>query len=102
MGKSPRACEVDYRILGARATGPGAKPSEGVTGAGRVATRPPLIAQAGLTNATGCRRAETLQVPRPRSSDEPVHLLVDSTGEAVRSRRVAGRECAAEAHGKGG
>src|SRR3954470_16950915 len=26
------------------------------------------------------RRAETLEVPRPRSSSEPVHLLVDSTG----------------------
>ena len=26
------------------------------------------------------RRASTLQVPRPRSGSEPVHLLVDSTG----------------------
>src|SRR3954453_5892924 len=26
------------------------------------------------------RRAETLEVPRPRSGPEPVHLLVDSTG----------------------
>jgi hypothetical protein len=26
------------------------------------------------------RRAETLEVPRPRTSTEPVHLLVDSTG----------------------
>ena len=31
-------------------------------------------------HSTLSRRAETLQVPRPRSSDEPVHLLVDSTG----------------------
>jgi Transposase DDE domain len=26
------------------------------------------------------RRAETLEMPRPRSSAEPVHLLVDGTG----------------------
>jgi hypothetical protein len=31
-------------------------------------------------HSTLSRRAETLQVPRPRSSHEPVHLLVDSTG----------------------
>src|SRR3982751_1432306 len=33
-------------------------------------------------HTTLCRRAETLEVPRPRSSHnaEPVHLLVDSTG----------------------
>ncbi len=33
-------------------------------------------------HSTLCRRAETLEVPRPRSSAgaEPVHLLVDSTG----------------------
>ncbi len=33
-------------------------------------------------HSTLCRRAETLEVPRPRSSPgaEPVHLLVDSTG----------------------
>ena len=32
-------------------------------------------------HTTLCRRAETLEVPRPRPSDgEPVHLLVDSTG----------------------
>jgi Transposase DDE domain len=31
-------------------------------------------------HSTLSRRAETLDVPRPRSSDEPVHLLVDSTG----------------------
>ena len=31
-------------------------------------------------HSTLSRRAETLQVPRPRSSDEPVRLLVDSTG----------------------
>ena len=30
-------------------------------------------------HSTLSRRAETLQVPRPRSSDKPVHLLVDST-----------------------
>jgi hypothetical protein len=26
------------------------------------------------------RRAETLEVPRPKAGSEPVHLLVDSTG----------------------
>jgi Transposase DDE domain len=31
-------------------------------------------------HSTLSRRAETLQVPRPRSSREPVHLLVDSSG----------------------
>ena len=33
-------------------------------------------------HTTLCRRAETLEVPRPRprSDGEPVHLLVDSTG----------------------
>jgi len=31
-------------------------------------------------HSTLSRRAETLRVPRPRSSREPVHLLVDSTG----------------------
>src|SRR4051812_46392658 len=33
-------------------------------------------------HTTLCRRAETLEVPRPRSGSdaEPVHLLVDSTG----------------------
>jgi hypothetical protein len=31
-------------------------------------------------HSTLSRRAETVQVPRPRSSREPVHLLVDSTG----------------------
>jgi transposase len=31
-------------------------------------------------HSTLSRRAETLQVPRPRSGREPVHLLVDSTG----------------------
>ncbi len=31
-------------------------------------------------HTTLCRRAETLEVPRPRSGGEPVHLLVDSTG----------------------
>src|SRR5215207_7785749 len=30
--------------------------------------------------STLSRRAETLEVPRPRSSAEPMHLLVDSTG----------------------
>ena len=35
-------------------------------------------------HTTLCRRAETLEVPRPRprSDGEPVHLLVDSTGLA--------------------
>lgn len=31
-------------------------------------------------HSTISRRAETLEVPRPRSGREPVHLLVDSTG----------------------
>ena len=31
-------------------------------------------------HSTLSRRAETLEVPRPRTSAEPVHLLVDSTG----------------------
>jgi hypothetical protein len=33
-------------------------------------------------HTTLCRRAATLEVPRPRprSDGEPVHLLVDSTG----------------------
>jgi len=44
-----------------------------------------IIALLGLDLAvpdhtTLCRRAETLEVPRPRCGCEPVHLLVDSTG----------------------
>jgi IS5 family transposase len=31
-------------------------------------------------HSTLSRRAETLEVPRPRCGSEPVHLLVDSTG----------------------
>ena len=31
-------------------------------------------------HSTLSRRAETLELPRPRSGSEPVHLLVDSTG----------------------
>src|SRR5918994_873261 len=31
-------------------------------------------------HSTMSRRAETLEVPRPRRGREPVHLLVDSTG----------------------
>ena len=31
-------------------------------------------------HSTVSRRAETLEVPRPRTGTEPVHLLVDSTG----------------------
>src|SRR6185312_12507785 len=31
-------------------------------------------------HSTRSRRAETLQLPRPAPSTEPVHLLVDSTG----------------------
>ncbi len=31
-------------------------------------------------HSTPSRRAETLEVPRPRSSSAPAHLLVDSTG----------------------
>jgi len=38
------------------------------------------LALAVPDHSTLSRRAETLQVPRPRSSREPVHLLVDSTG----------------------
>src|SRR4051794_3901433 len=30
--------------------------------------------------STLSRRAETLEVPRPKAGSEPVHLLVDSTG----------------------
>ena len=44
-----------------------------------------VIGLLGLTlavpdHSTLCRRAETLEVPRPRSDGEPLHLLVDSTG----------------------
>src|ERR671913_2551313 len=44
-----------------------------------------VIGLLGLTlrvpdHTTLSRRAATLQVPRPRSSAEPMHLLVDSTG----------------------
>ena len=31
-------------------------------------------------HSTLSRRAETLELPRPRPGSEPVHLLVDSTG----------------------
>ncbi len=31
-------------------------------------------------HSTLSRRAETLELPRPRLGSEPVHLLVDSTG----------------------
>src|SRR3954452_19313488 len=31
-------------------------------------------------HSTLSRRAETLEVPRPKAGSEPVHLLVDSTG----------------------
>ena len=34
-------------------------------------------------HTTLSRRAETLEVPRPRSGTEPVHLLVDSTGRKL-------------------
>jgi hypothetical protein len=33
-------------------------------------------------HSTLSRRAETLEVPRPKAGSEPVHLLVDSTGWA--------------------
>jgi hypothetical protein len=33
-----------------------------------------------LDHSTLSRRAETLEVPRPKAGSEPVHLLVDSTG----------------------
>jgi len=44
-----------------------------------------IIHLLGLTLAvpdhtTLCRRAATLEVPQPRRSGEPIHLLVDSTG----------------------
>jgi hypothetical protein len=44
-----------------------------------------IIALLGLDlavpdHSTISRRAETLEVPRPRPGREPVHLLVDSTG----------------------
>jgi hypothetical protein len=46
-------------------------------------------------HTTLSRRAETLEVPRPRSGGEPVHLLVDSTG-----LKLCGRgEWLAEKHG---
>ena len=35
-------------------------------------------------HTTLCRRAETLEVPRPRSGSGPMHLLVDSTGLKLR------------------
>ncbi len=38
------------------------------------------LALAVPDHSTLSRRAETLEVPRPRRSGEPVHLLVDSTG----------------------
>ena len=43
-------------------------------------------------HTTLCRRAETLEVPRPRprSDGEPVHLLVDSTGLKPVWRRASG------------
>jgi len=41
-------------------------------------------------HSTLSRRAVTLRVPRPRSSGEPVHLLVDSTGLRLRRRRRLG------------
>jgi hypothetical protein len=44
-----------------------------------------IIALLGLDlavpdHSTLSRRAETLEVPQPRSSTRPIHLLVDSTG----------------------
>jgi hypothetical protein len=46
-------------------------------------------------HSTLSRRAETLQVPRPRAGQEPVHLLVDSTG----LRLCGPGEWLAEKHG---
>ncbi len=46
-------------------------------------------------HSTLSRRAETLQVPRPRAGKEPVHLLVDSTG----LRLCGPGEWLAEKHG---
>ena len=46
-------------------------------------------------HTTLSRRAETLEVPRPRSGSEPVHLLVDSTG----LRLCGPGEWLAEKHG---
>lgn len=44
-----------------------------------------LVALLGLDlampdHSTMSRRAETLQVPRPKAGNEPAHLLLDSTG----------------------
>ncbi len=41
-------------------------------------------------HSTLSRRAETLEVPRPRSGSEPVHLLVDSTGRDCQLGRPRG------------
>src|SRR4051794_17913732 len=46
-------------------------------------------------HTTLSRRAESLQVPRPRSGTEPVHLLVDSTGLKL----CGGSEWLVEKHG---
>jgi hypothetical protein len=46
-------------------------------------------------HTTISRRAETLEVPRPRTGREPVHLLVDSTG----LRLCGAGEWLAEKHG---
>ena len=40
----------------------------------------PGLDPAAPDHSTLSRRAETLEVPRPRSGTEPMHLLVDSTG----------------------
>src|SRR3712207_7213900 len=49
-------------------------------------------------HSTLSRRAETLEVPRPRCGREPVHLLVDSTG----LRLCGPGEWLAETHGERG
>src|SRR5919107_5061955 len=47
----------------------------------------------GPDHTTLSRRAETLELPRPRPRSEPVHLLIDSTGLKLwRTRRVADRD----------
>jgi len=55
-----------------------------------------IIHLLGLTlavpdHSTLSRRAETLDVPRPRRDGEPLHLLVDSTGLKLQGAGEAGQ-----------
>ena len=57
-----------------------------------------VIGLLGLTlrvpdHTTLSRRAATLEVPRPRSGAEPMHLLVDSTGLKLCDVRAALTKC---------